>query len=62
MTADCLGDIDGDGFVGLQDLSYLLARFGESGIGLGNEDADADDDIDLDDLALLLGRFGSSCP
>jgi hypothetical protein len=62
---DCLGDVDGDFDVDLDDLTLLLQAFGACS---GEPDyvsaADADDSgcIDLDDLTILLQRFGQSCP
>lgn len=60
-TSSCPGDLDGDGTVGLQDLSMILSRFGtqcpEAQIG----DFDRDGDVDLSDLAIVLSRFGEIC-
>lgn len=62
------GDLDGDGVVGLQDLAFLLSRFGTRDFAF-----DVDGDIPLDpwgtplatggsiglqDLAILLSNFG----
>lgn len=51
-------DIDGDQFVGLNDLTMLLSRFGIDAGG----DMDCDGDTDLADLTFLLSRFGSCAP
>lgn len=58
----CVGDVDSDGDVDLQDLAFLLAHFGTpSGASAADGDTDGDADVDLQDLANLLGRFGESC-
>lgn len=51
-------DLDGDQFVGLNDLTLLLSSFGIDAGG----DVDCDDDTDLDDLTFLLSRFGTCAP
>ncbi|MBI5865066.1 MAG: hypothetical protein HZB38_11280 [Planctomycetes bacterium] len=58
----CIGDLDQDGSVGINDLSILLSFFGTAdGATPERGDLDEDGDIDLGDLALLLSRFGSMC-
>lgn len=57
----CIGDLDSDGDVDLQDLANLLAHFGGPGGGLPTGDIDGDGDVDLQDLANLLAHFGVSC-
>ena len=61
----CPHDIDGDGNIGLSDLSLLLAAYGSCS-GDGNYDAAIDFDgsgcIDLADLADLLSAYGVPCP
>jgi glucose/arabinose dehydrogenase len=55
------GDLDGDGQVGVSDLSLLLAAFGAcAGEPAYTATADFNSDAcnNLHDLALLLGRFG----
>ncbi len=61
-TAACLGDIDGDGSVGLADLATLLSNFGEGNASTGQGDMNGDWIVDLSDLAALLGAFGAACP
>lgn len=59
----CVGDVDTDGDVDLQDLAFVLAHFGiDCHPQACSEDLDSDADVDLQDLALLLSRFGSLCP
>lgn len=58
----CVGDLDGDGFVSLQDLAFLLAHFGTpSGATYDDGDLDGDGDVELQDLAILLANFGVQC-
>ncbi len=58
---ECPQDLDGDGQVGLSDLSALLENFGGPG---GPEDGDFDGDgqVGLSDLSALLEVFGTACP
>ena len=61
----CFGDLDGDGVVGLGDLSILLAAYETcEGDPFYNPVADLDDSacIDLGDLALLLAVYATTCP
>ncbi len=59
----CPADLDGDGGVGLSDLSILLGNFGTtSGAQPSDGDLDGDGDVDLTDLSALLGAFGTACP
>ena len=57
----CLGDLDSDGDVDLQDLAILLAHFGQFGASAAEGDTDGDADVDLQDLATMLASFGTSC-
>jgi hypothetical protein len=60
----CLGDVDGDRRVDLNDLTVTLSLFGlpcSSGPCLG-ADIDHDGDIDLTDLTAILSAFGTTCP
>lgn len=59
---ECIGDLNGDCGVSLQDLANLLSNFGSIG-GTTHEqgDLDADGDVDLQDLATLLSSFGTDC-
>ncbi len=58
----CVADIDGDGFVGVQDLSTLLANFGLADASRAQGDLDHDRDVDLTDLTILLEVYGGVCP
>ncbi len=57
---NCLivGDINGDGMVGFDDLNLLLGSYGQSGPGLAG-DLDGDNDVDFADLNRLLGNYGA---
>ena len=58
----CLGDLDGDGQIGLSDLATLLAHYGAtSGVTYEDGDLDEDGDVDLSDLATLLSVYGTTC-
>lgn len=59
----CPGDLDGDGSIGLSDLTVLLSNFGTaSGATPDDGDMNGDGAVDLTDLAALLALFGSACP
>jgi len=59
----CLGDLNGDGQIGLSDLATLLAHYGTtSGASYEDGDLDLDGDVDLSDLAALLAVYGTTCP
>ncbi|MBI5862899.1 MAG: hypothetical protein HZB38_00010 [Planctomycetes bacterium] len=57
----CLGDLNGDGQVALDDLTQLLGNFGESAATPAQGDLDGDADVDITDLSLMLSRFGVVC-
>ena len=57
--ADCPEDLDGDGWIGLQDLAILLGRYGQPG---GEGDINEDGVVDIIDLAILLGVYNTPCP
>jgi hypothetical protein len=57
----CVGDVNGDGVVDLQDLAQLLSHFGSGGATPSEGDLDGDQDVDLADLAQLLSAFGTAC-
>jgi hypothetical protein len=59
MLADCPGDIDGDGSVGVTDFLALLAAWGPNP---GHPaDLDGDDIVGVTDFLILLGLWGP-CP
>ena len=62
QSASCPADLNGDGEVGLSDLTTLLSNFGiPSGADPNQGDLDGDSDIDISDLVLLLSAFGLPC-
>ena len=61
-TRFCLGDLNGDGQIGLSDLATLLAHYGKTGMTYDDGDLDGDGDVDLSDLAALLAVYGTMCP
>ncbi len=56
----CLGDLNGDRQVDVNDLSRIITQFG-SDVPENPADLDSDGDVDLSDLTLLLPRFGVEC-
>lgn len=61
QSPDCPEDLDGDGQIGLSDLSILLTNFGAPG-GPAEGDIDGDGMVGLADLSALLAVFGTMCP
>lgn len=61
-TAGISGDLDADGRVDFNDLTLLLAHFGESeGADVESGDFDRNGNVNLSDLAQLLANFGTHC-
>tara|TARA_Y100000589_G_scaffold329326_2_gene375539 strand:+ start:486 stop:2948 length:2463 start_codon:yes stop_codon:yes gene_type:complete len=54
---DCLGDVNGDNIINVDDVLVTLGNYGGSGAG----DANGDGQINVDDLLVILGEFGSDC-
>ena len=54
----CVGDVDGDGEINVNDLLLLLGNWGNSGAG----DLDDDGIVDSSDVLSLLGVYGEPCP
>lgn len=55
---ECVGDVNGDNAVDLDDLDLVLSNFGQM---TPSGDATGDGVIDLDDLDLVLANFGTDC-
>ncbi len=53
-----LGDIDGDGIVGIVDFLGLLANWGQCEPGCCLADLDIDGDVGITDFLILLGNWG----
>ena len=51
---ECQGDVNGDGYVGVDDVLIVLGNFGGSGSG----DANGDGTVDVVDLLLLIAAWG----
>ena len=52
---DCIGDVTGDGQVGVDDVLLVLSDFGGAGAG----DADGDGVVDVNDILLVIGAWGA---
>jgi hypothetical protein len=58
----CFADLDGDGYVGLEDLATLLSNYRASdGVVYTDGDLDRDEDVDLSDLSALLAVYRTTC-
>ena len=55
----CIGDINDDNIVDVNDLLGVLSRFNENG-GL-SEDVDNNNIVDVNDILITLSNYGSSC-
>ena len=53
---ECIGDIDGNGAVTVDDLLTLLSAYGST--DGGPADLDGDGIVGVDDLLLLISAFG----
>jgi len=51
---DCVGDVTGDGQVGVDDVLLVLSDFGGAGAG----DANGDGVVDVNDILLIIGAWG----
>ncbi len=56
---DCLGDVDGNGAVDVNDVLAMVSAWNTA-----NYDADLDGDglVDADDVLILLSQYGETCP
>lgn len=57
------GDLDYDGFVGINDLSIILANWNQSGPGIDPQaDPTQDAFVGIDDLGIVLGNWNEGTP
>ena len=56
----CIGDIDGDGEVGVNDLLELLGEFSVC-TGDCQGDLDGDGDVDVEDVLAMIQYWGATC-
>ena len=61
LMISCQGDLEGDGYISLADLQFLLANYGMTGAQYQDGDLDGDGDVDLADLQILLSLYGENC-
>ena len=54
------GDANLDGKVDINDLTIVLARYGQSGITWGTGDFNNDGKVDINDLTIVLSNYGHS--
>ena len=60
-VVDCLGDINDDGSITVDDLLELLGEFGQDCSSGCPSDLNDDGAVDVNDLLELLGVFGNDC-
>jgi len=53
----CVGDINGDGEIGVTDILAVIAQWGTN----GSADVNGDGEVDVSDLLLIVGSWGN-CP
>jgi hypothetical protein len=54
------GDANEDGRVDINDLTIVLARYGQSGMTWGTGDFNGDGRVDINDLTIVLANYGKS--
>lgn len=62
VTPACPGDADGDGFVGLSDISVVVTFWGQPASGPEQGDLDNDGMVGLSDLSVIIDQWGTICP
>ena len=62
IRADLAGDVDGDGFVGGDDLTIILTYWGQSGVTREQGDLNGDNFIGGDDYTEVLTYWGTGTP
>ncbi len=63
-AAPLTGDLNADGFVGIEDLNLILALWNQSTAigGVGVSDPSGDGFVGIEDLNLILGNWNNSAP
>ena len=56
---NCVGDVNSDSIVDVNDLLNVLSRFSENGDL--NEDVDMNGSVDVNDILLTLSNYGETC-
>jgi hypothetical protein len=59
---DCPEDLNGDEHIGLEDLSALLANYGQTGAEPEDGDFNGDGVVNIEDLSQLLAVYSQDCP
>ena len=59
--AVCVGDVTGDGAIGVNDMLTILSYFGATTV-VGDADVDNDGVVGVNDMLVFLSLFGTSCP
>jgi len=64
LSSTVKGDITGDGFVGIEDLDFILANWGQTVLITSLRDGDISGDgvVGRDDLDVVLANWGSGVP
>ncbi len=57
----CIGDVTGDGAIGVSDMLAVLSYFGSDTV-VGNADIDSDGMVGVNDMLMFLSLFGTTCP
>jgi len=52
------GDVNQDGVVGILDVSLQIAKWNQTGTGLGRSDINGDNVVNILDLSLLIAQYG----
>ncbi|MDX2114179.1 MAG: hypothetical protein SFZ24_00980 [Planctomycetota bacterium] len=58
----CVGDANGSGAVGFDDVTSVLASFGDTTSAFGPGDANGDGAVNFADISSVLSRFNTVCP
>ncbi len=60
-AAACVGDVNGDGFIGFTDLNAIVSVFNSACQGCP-EDVNGDDFVGFTDLNIVVSAFNTECP